>query len=102
MLNREEELGLLEILKSNFPPLNGRGLVISINQFLSADINLQNFMYENKNVQEAAIHYINEKIPYLILDESEGYKCIFLKGNYLKVQYDVSSAKVIRYVEESE
>ena len=102
MLNKEEELGLLEILKSNFPPLNGRGLVISINQFLSTNVDLKNFMCEGTAIKEIATHYISEKIPYIVLDESEGYKCIFFKGNHLRVHYDVSNSKIVGLIEENQ
>ncbi|MBC7741243.1 MAG: hypothetical protein H7061_03540 [Bdellovibrionaceae bacterium] len=102
MLTKEEEQGLLEILKENFPKLDGQGLVISMNEFLSPEINLQNFICKGQSTKEAAVHYIKENIPYIILDESEGYRCIFFKGNHLRVQYDATNSKVVRLIEESQ
>ncbi|MBC7419238.1 MAG: hypothetical protein H7328_00785 [Bdellovibrio sp.] len=102
MLNKDEELGLFEILKINFPNLNGKGLVISVNEFLSPEMNLQNHICKSGTVKEAALPYMLEKIPYIILDESEGYQCIFFRGNFLKIQYDVTNHKTIRITEEVE
>ena len=101
MLNKDEELGCLEILKSHFPNLNQQGLVIGIAEFLSADVDLQKFICTNHTVKEAVTAYARAEIPYIILDESEGYKCIFFKGRHIKAQYDVTNAKMLRYIEES-
>lgn len=101
MLNKEEELGCFEILKNNFPDLNRQGLVIGLAEFLSQDSNLLDFICRDKSPKEAALKYINAKKPYIVLDESEGYKCIFFRGNFVKAQYDVTNSKMLRFVEES-
>jgi hypothetical protein len=101
MLNTEEELGCLEILIRNFPNLDRRGLVIGVAEFLAPDLNLQNFICREKTVKEMAAEYIQRQIPYIVLDESEGYKCIFFKGKNIKAHYDVTNSKMIRFIEES-
>lgn len=101
MLNKEEELGCLEILKNNFPDLKQRGLVIGLYEFLSPDVNLQDFICYEKTAKEAAAEYIKAQKPYIVLDESEGYKCIFLRGNFIKAQYDATNSKMLRYIEET-
>ena len=101
MLNKDEEQGCLEILKNNFPILNQQGLVISMAEFLSPDVNLQKFICTSHTVKQAAAAYARAEIPYIILDESEGYKCIFIKGRHIKAQYDVTNVKMLRYIEES-
>jgi hypothetical protein len=99
VLNKEEELGCFEILKNNFPDLKNQGLVIGLYEFLAADTILENFICFEKSVKETALDYIREQKPYIILDESEGYKCIFFKGNYIKAQYDVTHSKMLSFVE---
>ena len=101
MLTKDEEIGCLEILKNNFPDLKGKSIVLGVNEFLLPETNLQNFICKEQTAKEAALHYINQKIPYIVLDESEGYKCIFFKGRHIKAQYDVTNAKMLRYIEES-
>ena len=100
MLSIDEELGCLEILIQNFPQLDNRGLVMSLNEFLSADLNLQNYICLERTPKEVAAEYAREQIPYIVLDESEGYKCIFFKGNTIKAHYDVTNSKMIHFVEE--
>ncbi len=101
MLNKDEEIGLLEILKVNFPKLDGKGLVLSINEFLSPTLDLQKYICNNQTTKQAALPYITEKIPYIVLDESEGYKCIFFRGRHVQAQYDVTHSIVVRFVEET-
>ena len=100
MLNKEEELGCLEILKQSFPDLKGRGLVIGLYEFLMPDTDLQKFVCYDRTPKEAALDYIKTKQPYIVLDETEGYKCIFLRGNHIKAQYDVTNSKMMGFVEE--
>lgn len=100
MLNKEEEIGCLEILKNNFPDLNKLSLVISINEFLAPETKLFDYVCRDKTAKEAAQDYIREKIPYIVLDESEGYKCIFFRGKFIQAQYDASNAKMLRYLEQ--
>lgn len=100
MLNIEEELGCLKILIQNFPQLKHRGLVMSVNEFLSSDLNLENYICSDKSPKEVAAEYAREQVPYIVLDESEGYKCIFFKGNTIKAHYDVTNSKMIHFVEE--
>lgn len=102
MLNKEEELGCFEILKNNFPELRQQGLVIGLYEFLAPDLDLQRFICLEKSPKEAALEYIQAKKPYIVLDESEGYKCIFFRGNFIKAQYDVTHSKMLRYEEEKE
>lgn len=102
MLNKEEELGCFEIFKNNFPDLNQQGLVIGLSEFLSPDVNLQNFICYEKTAKEAALKYISAQEPYIVLDESEGYKCIFFRGKFIKAQYDATNSKMLRYVEDKE
>ena len=102
MLNKEEELGCFEILKKNFPDLKQHGLVVGLYEFLSPDINLQNYICYEKTTKESALDYIREQKPYIVLDESEGYKCIFFRGNFIKAQYDVTNSKMLRFIEEAE
>lgn len=102
VLSKEEELGCFEILKNNFPDLKQHGLVIGLNEFLSSDVNLQNFICYEKTAKEKALEYINAQKPYIVLDESEGYKCIFFRGNFIKAQYDATNFKMLRYIEDSE
>jgi hypothetical protein len=101
MLTKDEEIGCFEILKNNFPNLNGQSVVISVNEFLLADTNLNNFICKGITAQEAALHYIQEKVPYIVLDESEGYKCVFFRGTHIKAQFDATNFKMLRYVEET-
>jgi hypothetical protein len=100
MLTKDEELGCFEILKNNFPNLNQQGLVIGVAEFLSPDVDLKSYICLNKTVKDAVAEYASARIPYIILDESEGYQCIFFKGYHIKVQYDVTHAKMLRYIEE--
>ena len=99
MLNKEEELGCFEILKNNFPALKKHGLVIGLYEFLSPNLDLQKFICIEKTTKEAALKYIINQKPYIVLDESEGYKCIFFKGNYVKAHYDATNSIMLRYVE---
>lgn len=101
MLNKEEELGCFEILKNNFPDLNRQGLVIGLTEFLSPNSDLFNFICRDKTPKEAALQYIHAKQPYIVLDETEGYKCIFFRGNFIMAQYDVTNSKMLRFVEET-
>lgn len=101
MLNKEEELGCFEILKVSFPNLKQNSLVIGVDEFLSSEIDLKNFICYDKTAKEAALEYIRVQRPYIILDESEGYKCIFFRGNFIKAQYDVTNCKMLRYIEAS-
>lgn len=100
MLNKEEEIGCFEILKNNFPDLKQRGLVIGLYEFLSPNVKLEDFICKEKTPKEAALEYISTQRPYIVLDESEGYKCIFFRGNFIKAQYDVTNSKMLRYIEE--
>ncbi len=102
MLNKEEELGCLEILKRNFPELNRRVLVIGLYEFLAPDVNLQNFICLVKTPKEVAAEYIQAQKPYIVLEETDGYKCIFFRGNFIRAQYDATNSKMIRYIEEKE
>lgn len=99
MLNKEEELGCFEILKRNFPNLKKHGLVVGLYEFLAPDTNLKNHICMDKTPKEMALEYIRAKKPYIVLDESEGYKSIFIRGNFIKAHYDVTNAKMIGYVE---
>ena len=99
MLNKDEEIGLFEILKANFPNLLGRSLVISQNEFLTDPGNLEKFICKDKSAKELAAEYIKENIPYIVLDETEGYKCLFFKGNFLKIQYDVTHSTAMQFQE---
>jgi hypothetical protein len=101
VLNKEEEIGCLEILKNNFPDLKQQGIVIGLYEFLLPETNLKNFICREKTVKEATLPFIQDEKPYIVLDESEGYKCIFFRGNYIKAQYDVTHAKMLGYVEET-
>lgn len=101
MLNKEEELGCFEILKSNFPNLNKKGLVIGLYEFLSPEIILENFICNKDTAKEAALKYIRAQTPYIVLDESEGYKCLFFKGKFVRAHYDVTHSKMIQYKEDS-
>lgn len=102
MLNKDEELGCLEILKNNFPNLQKQGgLILSLSEFLSADIDFKNFICDQKTLKAKAADYAQAQTPYIILDESEGYQCIFLKGNFIKAQYDVTNLKMLRYIDQS-
>lgn len=101
MLNKDEELGLFEIIKANFPNLQGQSLVISQNEFLTDSANLEKFICKERSAKELAADYSKANIPYIVLDETEGYKCLFFKGNYLKVHYDVTHQAVIQYHEVS-
>lgn len=102
MLNKEEELGCLEILKQNFPDLQGRSLVIGLYEFLQPDVQLSHFICHDCTAKEAAVDYIKAQKPYIVLDESEGYKMIFLKGQHIKAQYDVTHSKMLGFVESTE
>ena len=99
MLSKEEELGLFEILKNNFPILHGSGLVIGISEFLSEKTDYKKFYCDQGATKLAAASYIESKIPYIVFDESEGYKCIFLRGNHVKIHFDATEKKVIRFVD---
>lgn len=99
MLTKEEELGVFEILKQNFPNLHGSGLVIGIAEFLSADVDLKKYFCDHGTTKLAAASYIESKIPYIVLDESEGYKCIFVSGNKIKMHYDATEKKIVRFIE---
>ena len=101
MLNKEEELGLFEIIKTNYPNLNGQSLVISQNEFLTESANLNHFICKDRLAKEVAADYIRENIPYIVMDETEGYKCLFFKGNHLKIQYDVTNSHMMQFKEES-
>ncbi len=101
MLSKEEEIGCFEILKNNFPDLKKQGLVIGLNEFLKPEMNLFDYICRNQTPKEAALEYIREKIAYIVLDETEGYKCIFFRGNHIKAQYDVSNSKLIGFAEET-
>jgi hypothetical protein len=101
MLTKEEEIGCFEILKNNFPELNKQGLVIGVNEFLAAEKNLFDYICRHQTPKEAALDYISEKIPYIVLDETEGYKCIFFRGNHIKAHYDVTNSKLLGYAEET-
>lgn len=99
MLSKDEEIGLYEIVKNHFPNLEGKGLVISHNEFLTNYDNLKNYICTSRTVQDTVGDYIKENIPYIVLDESEGFKCLFFKGNFLKVQFDATNNKLIDYHE---
>ena len=99
MLNKEEELGCFEILKQNFPELNGQSLVIGLYEFLQPDVVLQNFICRLHTAKEAALPYIQSQQPYIVLDESEGYKCIFFRGVHIRAQFDVTNGQMLRYIE---
>ncbi len=99
MLNKNEELDFFEFLKHNFPDLNQKGLVVGLNEFLTSQVSLTNYICTEKSVKETALDYIKADVPYIVLDESEGYKCIFLKGNFVKIHYDVTNSKMIGFVE---
>jgi len=99
MLTKEEEIGCLEILKQNFPDLNGQSLVIGVLEFLQPDVSLQNFICREQTAKEAAVPYIKAEKSYIVLDESEGYKCIFFRGNHIRAQYDATNDKMLRYIE---
>lgn len=101
MLTKDEELGCLEILKSHFPELRGRGLVIGLYEFLQPDVDLPSHICHDRTPKEAALAYIQAQKPYIVLDESEGYKCIFLRGRHIKAQYDVTNGRMLGYVEGS-
>ncbi len=100
MLNKEEEIGIFEILKNNFPQLSQKSLVIGLNEFLAPDLNLQNFICIEKTSKEVATLYIKKNKPYIVMDETEGYKCLFFSGNFIKAHYDISNSKMLRYVED--
>ena len=102
MLNKNEELDFFEILKNNFPDLKQQGLVVGLDEFLAQDLILEDYICKEMSVKESALKYIHAKRPYIVLDETEGYKCIFFKGNFIKIQYDATNAKTIRYVEETD
>ena len=89
----------IEILKNNFPNLSKRGLVISVNEFLLPQMDLKDFICIDRTPKEAAVNYILAKVPYIVMDESEGYKCLFFRGNYIQAQYDATHAILIRYRE---
>lgn len=99
MLNMDEELGCLQILIDHFPSLEQQGLVIGLYEFLQPDLNYKKYICNEKTVKEVAAEYILKQMPYIILDESEGYKCIFFKGNTFKAQYDATNAKMVHFVE---
>lgn len=102
MLNKEEELGCFEILKNNFPELNRQSLVIGLYEFLQSDVKLEQYICRGGiTPHRAAYKYILDKTPYIVMDESEGYKCLFLKGNHVRIHYDISKNKMIRFIEES-
>ena len=101
MLNKEEELGCFEILKNNFPDLENKSLVVGLYEFLQPHINLKHFICaEGITPHQAAYKYILEKTPYIVMDESEGYKCLFLRGNHVRIHYDITQKKMIRFVED--
>lgn len=100
MLNKEEELGCFEILKRNFPDLKKQALVIGLHEFLAPDTNLEKYICLERTPKEVALDYIRSKTPYIVLDETEGYKSLFFRGNFIKVHYDVTDSKMIRFVEE--
>lgn len=102
MLNKDEELGLFEIIKAHFPNLNGRSMVLSQNEFLAHANSLENYFCTDLTAKDRAAEYIKENIPYIVLDESEGYKCLFFKGTFLKVHYDVTNNKIIQLSEQIE
>lgn len=102
MLNKDEELGCLEILKQNFPELHGRSLVIGLYEFLQPNVDLSQHICRDRSAKEVAKDYIAAQKPYIVLDESEGYKMIFLKGQHIKAQYDVTNARMMGFVEASE
>jgi hypothetical protein len=102
VLNKEEELGCFEILKNNFPILNQGSLVVGLFEFLLPETQLDQFLCQKgESPKEAAVKYIKNNIPYIVLDESEGYQCLFLRGNHVKIHYNVSQKKMIRYIEVS-
>ena len=102
VINKEEELGCFELLKNNFPELNGGSLVMGLYDLLNPEINFQNFICINQTAKEAVIPYIQGQQPYIVLDESEGYKCLFLRGHFIRAHYDVSRQVMLRFIEESE
>lgn len=99
-LDKDVELGCFEILKNNFPNLNGGAVVVGIEEFLLPETNLADYICVGITPKEAALTYIQAQKPYIVLDETEGYKCLFVRGNFIKVQYDITNSKIIRYVEE--
>lgn len=101
MLNKNEELDLFELLKNNFPDLGKRSLVIGVHEFLSENVDLNSFICAENTAKEAALKYIQAQTPYIVFDESEGYKCLFFRGQHVKIQYDASTSQVMRYAEET-
>ena len=101
MLNKEEELGCFEILKHNFPKLQNKSLVIGLYEFLSPDVNLENFICRDQTAKQAAVPYIKAQKPYIVLDETEGYKCLFFRGRIIRAHYDVSNSKMLQYNEDA-
>lgn len=102
MLNKQEEFDFFEILKNNFPPLHGGSLVIGVTEFLRPDVKLREFICKNQTAQEAALPYILKQQSYLVLDESEGYQCIFLRGHFVKIHYDATQKKILSLAEDFE
>ncbi len=102
MLNKEEEIGCFELIKNNFPDLNGGSLVIGLYEFLTPEIDLKKYLCLDQGPKQAVIPYIQADLPYVVMDESEGYKCLFLKGRHIKAHYDVSRQVMIRFIEESD
>lgn len=101
MLNKEEELGCFEILKRNFPELHKKSLVIGLYEFLAPDVQLEKFICRNVTAKEAALEYIRARKPYIVLDETEGYRCLFFRGRIVRAHYDVTNSKMIHYTEET-
>jgi hypothetical protein len=102
VLNKNEELDFFEILKNNFPDLKQQGLVVGLDEFLAQDLILENYICKSMTVKESALKYIHAQKPYIVLDETEGYKCLFFRGNFVKIQYDATNSKIIRYAEETD
>ena len=96
MESLEAEFELFTLLKDSFPDLDQGGLVIGIEEFISGEGNLEDYICKSCSVREAAVKYIIAKKPYLIFDSSEGYPCFFFRGNFLKIQYDAKEQKIIR------
>ncbi len=96
----EAEFKLFTLLKDSFPDLDHAGLVIGIDEFISGEGSLEDFICNSSAVHAAAAKYIVAKKPYLIFDTSEGYPCFFFRGNFLKIQYHAGEQKIIRLAEE--
>ena len=92
----EDEYNLFTLLKDSFPQLDQASLVIGIDEFVSGDGDLMDFICDSGLVREAAKKYILAKKPYLVFDTSEGYPCFFFRGDFLKIQYDAGEKKIIR------